>query len=976
MTLGIDFGVSVTIDYALVLDSKGIRQAVVEKNPIKALNSFAFRDTFNGVDKPLVVFEASVTASVSVSAAIVKIGVSGGLSINIQFDFYDPNPATSGGLIRPFELINISPNPLKWFEVTISAYVNVAVYVKIGLFLGFFEITVFQWRKEFRITIVDSLKITPPPIGRIAKIGPTGTVAVSMSSSDITCKHMDGGSGDETVQCWESSKEYPVIGYFKQVRGLEVASQQGRRLELSHASFGKGSLTIDCLASSIDCSTQRTLLLRYIQCQIYGGELRIGGNELYASEGPVKFRSGALIRGDIYLPVPSQDFLQTTVGRECNAEWALRGDTSLTIMGSQLGPNCVVLAYGGELDSILSVNLALDAGQTCAENSVALDLANGSEPRGRLLIGGILRVQFNSTVYNDVVIEGRNDCHDEIHIKQIATTVKSVDINTFGGDDTIVIGTENQPYENLIHADIIVDGGDGLGDEIIVHDGSSETKNQVINANSILGIQFGINENRTFFYKNAEVMLLKLGNVVDVNVTSTVPGFDLTIHYNNHGSNNIYSTSTSGPLNIISDGDSNNYIKVSNGRGGVFIDLRSGDYDIDVSDSIGAVNIITDGSNNSMRNETISIINTEGNVGLNLGPALHCIDVHKTSPGIWTDVNSITHTWQGDVTVSCETGTQVIDLLNIGGNAFVETGGGGNNAVTVNRIVWGGDLNVTCLGSGNDHIEVNLAEEDRVNSAHAGYVTTYFHSVNINTGDGNDHIQIYGLGFSTIATVLGGRGNDTLLVDGRVGGVSDPLFVRNSMDGTALSWNGGADEDSVEVYFVSTGNSSVTLRGDNDGPNYVTLHCSNIACNILSRDTFLANIMCVYYEFGTCCSYLANSRLSHDFLHFSQDPLNSNSWIERVNIDKVTQSITSLVLYLNEGNNEVHFDDTIGTMVRIFVFRLFVFCVSCAYQTLSCNTPLSSRMCLEALIMVRLHINYFIWHHQLDLQLFLYFRYV
>ncbi len=845
VTLGIAFGVSVTVEYALVLDSKGIREAVAEKNPIKALNSFAFRKTFDGVEIPLVVIEASVSASVSVSAVFVNIGVSGGLTIRIQLGFYDPNPTTSGGLIRPFEIISISPNPLDWFEVTISAFVNVAVYVEVGIFLGFFQIVIFSLRQEFQIVIIDSLKISPDLIGRIAKIGATGVVTVFMKAENITCKHMDGGSADETVQCWENKKEYPVIGYFEEVRGLKVTSQQGRHLELSHASSGNGSMTIDCLASSIDCSTQTTLLLRYEQCQIYGGELRIGGTEVHASEGPVKFQSGTLNRGDIYLPVPSQDFLQTTVGMKCNAEWALHGDTSLMIMGSQLGLNCVVLAYGGELDSILGVNLVLDAGQTCAEKSVEIDLVSGSEPRGRLYIDGILRVQFNSTVYNDIVIEGRNDCHDEIRIRQTATTVKSVDINTFGGDDTIVIGTKNQPYENLIHADIIIDGGDGFGDEIIVHDGSSKTKNQIINANSILGIQFGINENRTFFYKNAEVMNLKLGQVVDVNVTSTVPGFDLTIHYNNNGSNNIKSTSTSGPLNVISDGDSNNYISVSNSKGGVFIDLEKGDYDIDISDSIGAVNIITEGSNNSMRNETISIINTKGNVGLNLGPALHRIDIRKTSPGNWTDANSITHKWQGDVTVSCETGTQVIDLLNIGGNAFVETGGGGNNVLTVNRIVWGGDLNITCLGSGNDHIEVNLADEDHVNSAHAGNVTTNLHSVNINTGDGNDLIQIYGLGFGTNATVLGGRGNDTLQVDGRVGEVSDPLFVRNSMDGTALSWNGGAGEDNIEMHFVSTGNSSVTILGDNDGPNYVTLQCSNIACIILSRDTFLANIMCV-----------------------------------------------------------------------------------------------------------------------------------
>lgn len=51
MTAVISFGVSVTVDYAIVLDSKGIREAVQENNPIKALNSFAFRDTFDGVGR-------------------------------------------------------------------------------------------------------------------------------------------------------------------------------------------------------------------------------------------------------------------------------------------------------------------------------------------------------------------------------------------------------------------------------------------------------------------------------------------------------------------------------------------------------------------------------------------------------------------------------------------------------------------------------------------------------------------------------------------------------------------------------------------------------------------------------------------------------------------------------------------------------------------------------------------------------------
>ena len=45
------FGCSATLEYAVVLDTKGIREAVQERNPLKALNSFAFRDVIDGKGK-------------------------------------------------------------------------------------------------------------------------------------------------------------------------------------------------------------------------------------------------------------------------------------------------------------------------------------------------------------------------------------------------------------------------------------------------------------------------------------------------------------------------------------------------------------------------------------------------------------------------------------------------------------------------------------------------------------------------------------------------------------------------------------------------------------------------------------------------------------------------------------------------------------------------------------------------------------
>lgn len=70
LEIGFDFSASVKAGF--VLDTVGIRQAVEQDEPSKALNSFALKDTFNGVDLPLARIRGGVTVGVSASAVIVK----------------------------------------------------------------------------------------------------------------------------------------------------------------------------------------------------------------------------------------------------------------------------------------------------------------------------------------------------------------------------------------------------------------------------------------------------------------------------------------------------------------------------------------------------------------------------------------------------------------------------------------------------------------------------------------------------------------------------------------------------------------------------------------------------------------------------------------------------------------------------------------------------------------------------------------
>lgn len=61
------FQVDATVNFALVLTSKGIREAVEQKQPEKALKSIAIRDVIDGVDVPIVTFSIEVKAGISVS---------------------------------------------------------------------------------------------------------------------------------------------------------------------------------------------------------------------------------------------------------------------------------------------------------------------------------------------------------------------------------------------------------------------------------------------------------------------------------------------------------------------------------------------------------------------------------------------------------------------------------------------------------------------------------------------------------------------------------------------------------------------------------------------------------------------------------------------------------------------------------------------------------------------------------------------
>ena len=214
VSLGLGFEFTVTLKLGFALDTKGIREAITQQAPEKALSSFALKDTFDGVDEPMITITGRVTLEISVSAAIVKVSAYGGIFFVAEIDLYDPDPETSGGLIRPFELLAAGESPLNWFEFDIEIYVFVGVSIEVGIFAGPFEITLYERRVEYSqlLLALTYIPALPDPLANIT----FGKLEFDPSNVNVTCTRLSGDLGQEEVEC-QSGKQF---NNFKDVKDI------------------------------------------------------------------------------------------------------------------------------------------------------------------------------------------------------------------------------------------------------------------------------------------------------------------------------------------------------------------------------------------------------------------------------------------------------------------------------------------------------------------------------------------------------------------------------------------------------------------------------------------------------------------------------------------------------------------------------------------------------------------------------------
>ena len=189
--------------------------------------------------------------------------------------------------------------------------------------------------------------------------------------------------------------------------------------------------------------------------------------------------------------------------------------------GSEIRSGCRIIADGANEDALLTI----DFGQGSCASGKGVTLSEGS-----IFINGNEVVSVAS-VFKDIILL-MTDCNDEVTIEKTYTDASSIEVIGYDGDDNIVIGAlhpSTPALELEIFANVIIDGGAGSADELIIRDvGSSASKSIGVFPTMLTDIIGGTNGTISYFAVENIDMLLGT-NDADVRVYFTPRDTSLSI---------------------------------------------------------------------------------------------------------------------------------------------------------------------------------------------------------------------------------------------------------------------------------------------------------------------------------------------------------------------------------------------------------------------------------------------------------------
>ncbi|GAX18396.1 hypothetical protein FisN_2Lh003 [Fistulifera solaris] len=549
--LAITFEFTAVLRVGFVLDSKGIREAVEQEEPIKALNSFALKDTFDGVDEAMITLTASVTISVDVSAVIIKVGVSGAITFIVTVDLYDPYPEKSGGLVRPFELLTSGSNPLEWFEFGIQIFITITLYVKIGLFLGFVEITLFKYEVSFKFDLIPPLLFVPAIDGMPVSVTSSGSLQISASGAeDLACTGLEGTTGNERIECFEGLGVQDFTGIKSITDSSAIASiasetdvvYRNMRSPVNTPATMYSAVTFDYVSGTDILSNDEIVIFQ---------------NKVFIGTFNMAFRS--IGRANIKLPTPEQSFLTTTIN-DCNTQWELNGHTNIEINATAFQSGCDIIAPGGEAtDAKLTIDFGFEDNVACEDGNIVKLSMSGND-----LVAEITRATSTGSVTKQftfgspfIYVEIKmSNCADTVIVESSTTNEKGyISVEMGDDDDEITIGTDSAGLAD-ISVRVLIDGNDG-SDTLTINDkGETSGRNGgQLSSASVLGLMFGEGGNNTDVdFSSIEIVNLYLSKGSNEFFVDSTPQYSETFMYFQSANDILTVNATQGNLFVEGGG--------------------------------------------------------------------------------------------------------------------------------------------------------------------------------------------------------------------------------------------------------------------------------------------------------------------------------------------------------------------------------------------------------------------------------------
>lgn len=634
----ITFEFSATVRVGVSLDTRGVREAVTQNAPEKALNSFGFIDTFDGVDEALIALTGSVGLTVQCNAAIVKIGVSGTVGFVATVDFFDPYPETSGGLVRPYELLVLGSTPDEWFEFSFEIFVSFRVFIKIGIFAGFFSITLYTFEKSFDFTLLGPIFLQPPAPDTLVEISSAGSLllggAAINAQSGIVCSSLAGSLGDEDIECFSGNQFHGVDGV--------------KNIRLSGAS---GPVTLQNVKSQTNLEnfmiTGPGLTLDYIQGGgriISDAEITIGKSDALLGSALIEFSSAGNWGAKILLPQPEVPELVTTFKGDCSREWTLEGHTNLAVEANAIKNGCNIFGTNGNIEASLTLDLATGK---CADGVVVTLDTNSDNTWVNVAAGHEFDITLGgSFTYIEIVLPSQ--CSSNVHIRKTLPSLANVFVQGgFEATDNIIVGGAPSLGLDSIFADIKFAGN---GEDTIQIDdsGSPKAKNGTLSSGLLSGLLPGMNQ--TIAFSGLQVMDVTLSKGANEFAVVSTPRFSTTTVNAGEQEDKIFVTTTQGHLNL-NGGGGNDLISVQLVNGELAVDGGYG-------------------------NDKIEIFNIKnGNLTVHGGADDDVIDIY----GLDDEVVAIIYGNAGNDTLTVDGRGTGGNLVNLLGNSIVRWSGGDND---------------------------------------------------------------------------------------------------------------------------------------------------------------------------------------------------------------------------------------------------------------------------------------------------------